>query len=225
MSSLIKLNKISLSKLLDNISAPCYTLPMNLLARPGTTDRQLIDLWLPHIDSLEPYLRDQIVMDWGSHIGIFSSIAIHNKAKRVIAYEPDPDSAALSLRQPLIAGSLTPFTLNRGAISNSTKPLYLYHPNHATPDTYNIFEGADPTPVPSFRAFDEIHLYKPTFLKCNIEGAERLIRWKYIPRTVRYILMDTHDTPPDLPHHTIIAELRTTPRNIWRLYDHKLPQM
>lgn len=66
---------------------------MEVITRHGTQDANIVRTMASEYRELE--VRGQTVIDAGAHIGAFTRWALERGARRVIAVEPEPDSARL----------------------------------------------------------------------------------------------------------------------------------
>ncbi len=160
----------------------------------------LDEIWIKRI--YEPYVlgkRDQIVVDIGANIGLFSYYASYF-SKQIYAVEPAKDHL-VALTKMLEFNKIKNVTVCPYALSNKTEKTKLYHLPNRTAYSLNLFtdkEDNEEVGVLSFEDFMlKYKLDKIDLLKLDPEGEEGKIITssgfaKYAP-SIKVIVGEWHN--------------------------------
>lgn len=137
--------------------------------------------------------KDDIVLDLGAHIGAYTCL-IAPSVKQVIAYEPEPSNFKL-LKQN-ISGLNNVTIHNEAVVPHANGKIPFYVPKSLNTGIGSIIKrkGRKEIFVDTVSFKDILDEYKPTKIKCDIEGAEYDIFAPplKIPVTVKEIIMEVH---------------------------------
>jgi FkbM family methyltransferase len=168
-------------------------------------------MWKKYLTDWKP-LRDinisgKLVLDIGAYIGAFTKYTLDFlNPKNVICIEPDPDSLYLLKKN---FKTNTCVTILEGVVTSnnlSTKPKTLITVDE--PGYCNIYLGRNKStncimPVNGrecirVKAFDFKELlkkFKPSLIKCDIEGAEFTLDWSKLDSYVTSLMIEIHQNP------------------------------
>ena len=155
--------------------------------RPGTSDEKV---WqeIREYKAMKISSRDR-VLDLGGNIGAFSSKAVCFGAV-VLAYEPEPENYKL-----LKLNSPDSENIQAAVVSGKERrvTLYLNRGTGAGSHTVEPTRGRIPIQVPAVQFSEVLREFKPTKIKCDIEGAEfdLFINTK-LPKCVTEVIMELH---------------------------------
>jgi FkbM family methyltransferase len=144
---------------------------------PGI-DRDMIRDSLKHYShfSLD---KKSVVLDLGSNIGGFTRMANEKEVKQYIAVEPDPENMELTTVNS-IDGSNNLYLLGVASISES-EHLTFFQSNAVRSKCSGTINSKSQTAtrkngtaydVVNYNVYELLEKYKPTHVKCDIEGAE-----------------------------------------------------
>jgi FkbM family methyltransferase len=170
-----------------------------LQVRPGTTDVKSIEqvwsrnVWRYHREGFTP-APCQTWLDIGSHVGAFGCLA-HYLGASVIAIEPDPISAALTLSNFEHCGIQNPVVVEAAVVPNDWKQpridLHRMEQNTRRNSICRIKTGSTPLDVKALTIDDACRLYDPDGIKMSIEGAEhQLLQSWDIPQSVHFLAVE-----------------------------------
>ena len=156
----------------------------------------------------------KVVMDIGANLGAFTTIALQNGAKQVIAIEPEQEnfdllmqnidrySNSICIKAAVVANNANEITLyvNEG----NNKGLHTVQPNWLASSRPDCTKQI----VPAININKLLHRFKPEVLKIDIEGGEVLIAdtIRNLPKYVKYVAIE-FDTISDTYLATIRALL------------------
>lgn len=178
-----------------------------------------------------PINTNDIVVDIGANIGVFSLYAATKTQNNIFAYEPLLENFNY-LTKNIKSNRLDNIRANHLAVSNKVgiKKLYLTKAktdNLLFPklDQKNL-QTASIKSTTLVKIFQDNQLQKINFLKLDCEGAEGLILkstpTSYLQR-IDKIAMEFHDNLSPLSHTQITSILRIANFKVTRLWDHKTP--
>lgn len=158
-----------------------------------------------------PYLpieKNDVVVDVGANIGVFTAYAAFRTQKAVYAFEPFPDNYA-ALEQNMRANRLTNVTTRMAAISDKSGTELISVVDKSQHHRLKKFahDGSGTyIEIPSMtlqEIMDNEHLAQIDFLKLDCEGAEALILLstpaEYLLR-VKKIALEFHDHLSEVKH-------------------------
>lgn len=162
--------------------------------RTGTEDLMVI----AEQPAYEKYLQlrnDDVLLDLGANIGAFAALYAP-KVRRVVCFEPEPDNYALLMDNTF--GHDNVISFQKAVMDNMAPPYIPFWINskrnkgsHTTVET----RGRQPIEVPTEPLSVVYHTWRPTVVKCDIEGAEyRTLLTTDTPSYVREIVMELHLT-------------------------------
>lgn len=173
-----------------------------------------------------PIEKDDVVVDIGANIGVFTVYAAFKTRNTVYAYEPFPGNYD-ALEQNLRTNALSNVKPHRLAVSDKSGiELFLnsgtsqhHHLEKVTPGATNKY-----IEVPSITLkglMDDNHLAQIDFLKMDCEGSEGIIlrstSQDYLHR-IRKIAMEFHDHLSEFKHDQIrglLERVGFTTRLVW----------
>jgi FkbM family methyltransferase len=164
--------------------------------------------------SFLPIELDDVVVDIGANIGVFSLYAATRTSNTVHAFEPFPANIA-ALQQNISANQVSTIEIHQYAISDvigmehfSTKANGINHLQKAFVEPTDVFMDV---PAISLDAFmDEHHVDHIDFLKMDCEGAEGVILPSLsasLFQHIRKIALEFHDDVCQLKHIQLQALL------------------
>ena len=144
---------------------------------PGI-DRDMIRDSLKHYShfSLD---KNSVVLDLGSNVGGFTRMANEKNVKQYIAVEPDPENMEFTVTNS-IAGSNNLYLLGASSISES-EYLTFFQSDAIRAKCSGTINSKSRTAtrkngvsysVVNYNVYKLMEKYKPTHIKCDIEGAE-----------------------------------------------------
>lgn len=163
--------------------------------------------------------KDDIVVDIGANIGLFSLYAARITQNTVYAFEPTPDNAEI-IRRNIRANVLNNIVLYDAAISDKvgTAKLFL-HPHGSSGNVvfdhssitrlervHKIEDHIEVSTTTLPNVMDSNNIEELGFLKLDCEGSEGIILEtlpKSYLRRIRKIAMEYHDRLSKLNHHEI----------------------
>lgn len=167
----------------------------------------------PHKFSIEP---DDIVVDIGANIGVFSLFAACKTRNKIYAYEPFPANIELVNRN-IQANNITNVVTEKAAVTDKIGSAKLFISK--TSDGHTVFDHSIEGKLPEYievptvtlqSIFDDNNLEHIDFLKIDCEGSEWPILMstpkEYLKR-IRKIAMEFHDNVPLHKHDTILQLL------------------
>ena len=176
-----------------------------------------------------PIEKDDIVVDIGANIGVFTVYAACKTHNTVYAYEPFPDNYD-ALEQNLCANALNNVKSYRLAVSDKKGRERFF--NSGTSQHHHLEKVISGVldkyiEVPSITLkdiMDENHLAQIDFLKLDCEGAEGIIlkstSEEYL-RRIRKISLEFHDHLSELKHDQIRDLLERVGFTIKMVWDGK----
>lgn len=174
-------------------------------------------VYSPPFCRVEP---EDVVVDIGANIGIFSMFAALQGATKVHSYEPSSETVSY-LRKNAEANHLHQIVPHWGAVSDRTGTLRLFLTRGHCSGSNRVFdidlrEGDTAEEVPAFtleQVLDENGLETVDFMKIDCEGAEGLI----VPSTpaacfqrVKKLAMEFHDQMSPVRHEELQRQLEAT---------------
>jgi len=161
--------------------------------------------------------REETILDLGGHIGAAMRFfhAFVPGMKRVVSVEPDPNNCMLYRRNMerlfktendthLIQGAVVTRE-NLDPDLHERAPLFLGKTYSASNTLFPV-RGRDAIEVDVFDFEFLVDLYKPTLIKCDIEGSEYLINWANLNPCVQEIAMELHFNRPDWENEMIMLQ-------------------
>lgn len=174
-----------------------------------------------------PIEREDIVVNIGANIGIFSIYAKLITQNRVIAFEPYP--AAFKVLQKNSAANYLEIEALNYAVSNKEKTQKLFiaqsDGGHSFYDQGRMINYIDVPSVTLERIFELCKIEKIDFLKLDCEGAEFdiILSAGSILNRIKKISMEFHDNVSNYTHHDIQAYLSKLGFNIRVIKSEKSP--
>lgn len=137
--------------------------------------------------------KDDVVFDIGGNIGAFSAWAAP-KARAVIAFEPDVDNFQVFQANNAKHTNVIPY---RGALVGHEAQEVEFYTNDSGRNkglhSLEVQRGRTSYKVPAFNFNAMLEQYRPTVIKCDIEGGEYdLLLNKPLPDYVREIAIEIH---------------------------------
>jgi FkbM family methyltransferase len=173
--------------------------------RHGTWDLDAIRRADEFARCVEP---GDVVLDLGAHVGSTVRIAVQAEAKKVVAYEPEPEAFKI-LRQNTLdddGESLPQVELHLAAVVGEVATglgRLAVNPQSTIGHTLmaKAWTGdARRVSVKTERFEDVVAAVQPTVLKVDVEGAETEYDWAILPDSVRCLLVELHlRGPADWP--------------------------
>ncbi len=121
-----------------------------------------------------------VFVDVGANIGLYTALAIHGGASRVLAVEPHPDALCFLQRTIDANTPRCPVSIARRAAGSSTGTLTLHTnlenggDNRLYPDP--MLQGSVSVAVETLDDLCKHHgISRMDFLKCDVQGAEALV--------------------------------------------------
>ena len=159
--------------------------------RPYTNDKYiLIEVKQDYFDI--EYTKEDIVLDLGAHIGIYTCL-VSDKVKQVYSFEPERDNFRMLKNN---TNELVNVKIYNKAVTNKTGKTLLYIDNcyntggHMTVvDDKSKFSTQEVNTVGLQKLLDK---YKPTILKCDIEGSEYNFFDIVFNKELRYLIIEIH---------------------------------
>jgi len=179
-----------------------------------------------------PIGQDDVVVDIGANIGVFTIFAAHRTRNRVYAFEPFPSNLDF-LNQNIRANDLHNVISHEAAVSNSTGQAKLFlgetNEGHLLFD-HNItgkLENYIMVATTTLQSIiDDNDLERIDFLKMDCEGSEGSILMS-LPKSyfkkIAKIAMEFHDNVSPLRHEEIEALLKSMGFVAWTRWDGKSP--
>lgn len=175
------------------------------------------DIFVQHVYTPNNLLieSNDVVIDIGANIGIFSLMAAMNSNNQIYAFEPMAENIKY-LRKNLITNDLSNVIIVESAITDQIGFTNLYISNNPaghmlfSDDTNNRKTDYVKVKTTTMQdIFDSFNLERVDFLKMDCEGSEGFILTstseKYL-RRIRKIAIEFHDNVSIL-HHSQIKEL------------------
>lgn len=176
-----------------------HTDPQTQLIHRGPSD---MHVWQEQKTYSALKAEGKIVLDIGGHIGCFAKYACETLgAKEVISIEPDPRNIEFfklnhskHSRIELMEGALTSDCdpLVRGTIELQQAEKY-----SSKNRTDRPIRGRSTVTVDAINFRTLLENKKVEVIKCDIEGAEYLLDWDYLPERVTGIAIEYHHFDPD----------------------------
>jgi len=158
---------------------------------------------------------DDVVVDIGANIGIFSIFAYFNGASKIISYEPDPVSFK-DLQKNIKINNIHTIKPVNLAITNKNIFVKLYtYKNNGGNSVFNNDKGGKAIKVRSIKlkdVFKQNKISKIDFLKMDCEGSEGLIfksTDKDVWSKINKLSLEYHDNSSPVSHDQIIKILET----------------
>lgn len=139
--------------------------------------------------------ESDIILDIGGHIGTFA-VPLANKVRKIVTVEMDPDNYKLLEANVRFYKSI--ISLNKAVVSNehSDAPIEYYkaNKNSGAHSMYVKRRRGNPLTAEIVRIGELLSVYKPTIIKCDVEGAEYDIfnTDLKIPDFVKQIIIEFH---------------------------------
>jgi FkbM family methyltransferase len=181
------------------------------LARGSHTDDWISvgheDALAPALDSLMP--EDGVLLDVGAHVGRWS-LRLAQKASRVIAVEPNPDTAAV-LRYHIALNEVTNVEVVEVAAWDKPERMTLFDPNdRVTGGSTRVLEADDGTveALPLDAVLEDLD--RLDLVKLDVEGADlhALAGMAGLLKRLRPVLfIEDHSIYGYYDHDALIAEL------------------
>lgn len=146
------------------------------------------------------HLTGRVVMDIGANIGSFARKAINAGAKRVICYEPFPETYELLTRN--VTGSMLCYKDAIVGDGRKTVDLYLSKRFPAAHSTVPR-RGREKFEVTARNFWTELNEYKPSALKIDCEGTEYEFGLEKLPDYVEEVGMELHMMTDELRNQAI----------------------
>lgn len=137
-------------------------------------------------------IKDRIVMDAGSNIGAFTTYAILEGAKQVIAFEPEDSNYK---QWELNCLKYNNAIGHKGALTMSNDGhVSFYLTNGKAKDGYSVvsFKGRTEVEVTNYNFHEQLEKYRPSVIKMDIEGAEFELLSEPLPEYVTDIIVEIH---------------------------------
>ena len=167
----------------------------NLWCREDTLDEYVVKEQATYTPIFEN-MKGKVVADIGANIGAFTYNSLKHGAKRVVAFEPDPDNIKIYKKQ----GFDERVKLFEGAVSNVTGQATLYQnakgKNKGLHSLQDI-SGRDMTEVNTYSFSKLLKKFEPEILKIDIEGGEYMLDLYDLPEFVKGICIEIHLTHKD----------------------------
>lgn len=182
--------------------------PTAMWARPNTKDEMILnEVLVERTYGMTPVLPTDVVLDIGGNIGAAAEFFLDKGAKRVVSYEPDPDNVAVFNRnmQRSIAQGLV--MIHRAAVAKDDGRVMLYTNNGPNKACHSVVpkRGYSVIDVPAVSLESVLDTYRPTVIKCDIEGGEYGLPWELLesPRYahVRVVVIEVHTQKPEWRTH------------------------
>lgn len=163
-------------------------------------------LWPKHRRDWKPLLnadlKNSVILDLGAHVGAFTKWCLDNfENSEIVAVEPDPSNIKLfrrnfsaNKRVTLCEGVVGQFKSDVSLIAPEKENVTLLYLGNERSSTNHIFPTRGRRVV-EVRVFDFKTILReklPKLVKCDIEGAEFLLDWKKLPKSVQYIIIEIH---------------------------------
>lgn len=125
--------------------------------------------------------KDDLILDVGGHIGSFTKACLNRGARRIIAFEPDPENYCLFRSNLAVEIGKGWVKIIPAAVSGANAQIqylthYLKNRREVNTGGASIFTGRGDRPVPNINLdtflFNELPLQTRIFLKLDCEGAE-----------------------------------------------------
>lgn len=166
---------------------------------------------------------DDVVVDIGANVGIFSIFAYFNGASKIISYEPDPTSFK-DLRRNIKINNIDNIKAINLAITNKKGLIEFYtYIDNGGNSVFNNNKIGNKINVQSIKLidiFEQNKIDKIDFLKIDCEGSEGLIfssTNKKIWSKINKIALEYHDNVSPINHLQIIKILKRNNFNTRRI--------
>src|SRR5579862_819421 len=146
--------------------------------------------WSTSYKKVEPFIKDQIVLDIGANIGIFSRRACQLGVKQIYSYEPEPGAFSV-LRQNVPSGHL--FNKAVGKEEGKVNLNFSQSGNTVIGSTVFNKRGRQSIEVDQVAFESIVNKHKPTLIKSDCEGSE--LYWLYgdsLPEHVKVVTAELH---------------------------------
>lgn len=123
--------------------------------------------------------RDDVCLDVGAHVGLWT-VHMAQKAKLVIAVEPEPQNLQLLFRNSKVLNRGTNVNIVPAAVSSRDGSTTLYTSRHSglhslTHQPAGFQSSIEVPTITMSTLFDRFRVNKVAFLKVDVEGAESLV--------------------------------------------------
>lgn len=176
--------------------------PSGLWVRPNTRDAMIADEVLVEQTYGMARLRsDDLVLDIGANIGAATRFFLDHGIRDILAYEPDPDNCRMFERN-VLTEDMDGVELVQAAITAKHGPVTLYTNNGPNKACHSLIKkkGYTTTTVQGHALEWVLDEFRPTVVKCDIEGGEYLLPWEVIERRtdVRVVIIELHTQKPEM---------------------------
>jgi FkbM family methyltransferase len=144
--------------------------------RPGTSDSFVVtEVFSGEYNKLD-IQHDDVVVDFGLNIGMFTLFALRKGARQVISFEPDKDNFQLAQQNLAMNAPLkSSYQLfNHAVIGNNDQTREFSINVHKNKGAHSLVKkrGRDTTIVTCMNINRILEIYNPTIVKMDIEGGE-----------------------------------------------------
>jgi FkbM family methyltransferase len=137
--------------------------------------------------------KEDVVFDIGGNIGAFAAWAAPKCAK-VITFEPDADNFEVLTQNTMLLPNVTAYNAALVGHNNPTVEFFTNDTGRNKGLHSLVVTGGRTRHVVNARNFqDMLNIYRPTVIKCDIEGGEYdLLLDKPLPEYVRELAIEIH---------------------------------
>jgi FkbM family methyltransferase len=144
--------------------------------RPGTSDSFVVtEVFSGEYNKLN-IQPDDVILDFGLNIGMFTIFALKKGAKAVVSFEPDVDNFELACRNvSMNIPDTTKYSLYNHAVVGNYDTTREFSINvHKNKGAHSLVKkrGRETVPVTCMNINEIIASIKPTIIKMDIEGGE-----------------------------------------------------
>jgi len=142
-------------------------------------------------------LKNTLALDLGGHIGCFPWWAFaHLGLRKVVSVEPDP--ANIEVYRANWSGADRTELIEAAVAEKGGEEISLYlGRTYSASNSVYPFRGRQEIRVKTVAFQQLLKKYKPTLIKCDIEGAEYGLDWRALPSHVRAVCMELHQHRPE----------------------------
>ena len=170
------------------------------------------------------FTGEDVVLDLGMNIGIFSIYALNKGAKKVYSYEPNKDNFQLA-QENLKLNNIKDrrYTLtNKAVVGNSDKKRYFYENLATNKGAHSLIKvrGRNNIVVGCVNINEVVKKISPTIIKMDIEGAEyECLKELKIWKGVNQLILEFHhkvlkDTDTHTKYNEILRLLKSKFNNV-----------
>jgi FkbM family methyltransferase len=171
-------------------------------ARPDTKDEMILnEVLIERTYGAAPIEPTDVVLDIGGNIGAAAEFFLDRGAKHVVSYEPDPDNVAVFNRNMSRSIAQGLVTIHRAAVTYRDGHVQLYTNNGPNKACHSVVpkRGYSSIDVPAVSFESVLNHYRPSVIKCDIEGGEYGLPWELLSKHpyVRVVIIELHTQKPE----------------------------